>query len=86
MISSGFFRKSGFIKSCMSFVVHLGKEDALILEFLDILWPWRCLRTESPAIVTFFCRLGCVCSRLGCVCSRLVVDSVDKDWLVFCAV
>ena len=29
MVSSGFFRKSGFIKSCMSSVVHPGKEDTL---------------------------------------------------------
>ena len=79
MISSGFFRKSGFIKSCMSSVVHPGKEDTLTLEFLDILWPWRCLRTESPAIITFFW-------QLGCVCSRFVVDSVDTDWLVLCVV
>ena len=79
MISSGFFRKSGFIKSCMSSVIQPGKEDTLTLEFLDILWPWRCLRTESPVIITFFW-------RLGCICSRFVVDSVDTDWLVLCVV
>ena len=77
MVSSGFFRKSGFIKSCMSSVVHPGKEDTLTREFLEILWPWRCLRTESPAVITFFLMLGCVC-----VCSHFLVDSVDTDWLV----
>ena len=81
MVSSGFFRKSGFIKSCMSSVVHPGKEDTLTREFLEILWPWRCLRTESPAIITFFLMLGCVC-----VCSHFLVDSVDTDWLVLCVV
>ena len=53
MILSGFFRESGFINSRMSSVVHPGKEDNFTLEFLDILWPLRCFRKESPAIITF---------------------------------
>ena len=81
MISSGFFCKSGFIKSCMSSVVHPGKEDTLTREFLEILWPCRCLGTESPAIITFFLLLGCVC-----VCSHFLVESVVTDWLVLCVV
>ena len=59
IISSGFLRSSGLIWSFMSCVVHPGKVPILTCEFFDILWLCRYLRVESPAIITFFWRLGC---------------------------
>ena len=62
IISSGFLRSSGLILSFISSVVQPGKDDTFIREFFDILWSWRCLRIESPAIIISFRPMDCICS------------------------
>ena len=55
----GFYAEVAWLWSFMSYVVHPGKVAILTCEFLDTLWLCRYIRVESPAIITFFWRLGC---------------------------
>ena len=57
-VHARYFTSQGLVSS----VVQPGKDETFTREFLDILWPWRFLRIESPAIIISFRWIDCICS------------------------